>query len=168
MRRRIAAVPLVAPSLVALSLLATGCGDDEVSSGVTTADATATLVTTDAGARVAEVSLTLRSASDDEIRGASVEPAFAGKVTLASYTSASGGDGHLGHLDPETGGTHTHGGKLSIDLPADRDVKVGPGGVAQVRVRDLVAEPEPGDTFRLTLDFETAPDAEVDVTVGEV
>jgi len=162
-RRRVAVVPLVT-----LSVLATGCGDDDARSGVATADATATLVTTDAGARVAEVSLTLRSASDDEIQGASVDPAFAGKVTLASYSSASGGDGHLGHLDPETEGTHTHGGKLSIDLPTDREVKVGPGGVAQVRVRDLVAEPKPGDTFRLTLDFEKAPDADIEVTVDEV
>ena len=86
-----------------------------------------------------------------------------GRVNVGS----SGGDGHLGHLDPETGGTHTHGGRLAIELPADQEVRIGPGGVAEIRVRKLVAEPSPGDEFALTLDFETLPDVTVQVTVGE-
>lgn len=156
---------IVAIGLATIGLV--GCGGEDVSTGVQTADATAVMISTDTDVRVAEVSMTLSSTAKDELRGASVDPSFAGKVTLAAYAGTSGGDGHLGHLDPETGATHSHGGKLAIDIPADQDVRIGPGGTAQVRVRDLVSEPDPTDTFQLTLEFERAPSVVVKVTVAD-
>lgn len=113
------------------------------------------------------MSLTLTSRTKDEIRAATVDPTFAGRVTLAAYAGTAGGDGHLGHLDPESGSTHTHGGKLAIDLPTGQAVRIGPGGVAQIRVRDLVEGPTPGDNFQLTLQFENAPDKIVTVAIED-
>lgn len=157
-------LPAVVAGLVMTVLV--GCGSDPTATGVEATDATAEMVSTDSDTRVAEVSMTLRSAGKDELRAATVDASFARKVTLAAYAGTTGGDGHLGHLDPESGSTHTHGGKLSIDLPAGEDVRIGPGGTAQVRVRDLMAEPAPGDEFELTLEFETAPSILVKVTIA--
>ena len=58
--------------VVAAALLV-GCGSDEGSPGVRTADVAAVMVSTDDNTRVAEVSMTIRSANDDELRGAAVD-----------------------------------------------------------------------------------------------
>ena len=151
--------------LIALAMVAlVSCGNSDQPSGVQANDAAAVMVATDSDTRVAEVSMTIRSAGKDELTGASVDPAFAKSVTLAAYAGSSGGDGHLGHLDP--GSTHTHGGRLAIDLPAGQDVKIGPGGVAQIRVREIASTPDSGDVFNLTLKFEKTSSIVVPVAVA--
>lgn len=158
---------LLAVAVVA-SVALGGCADEnepaDSSSGTVVGAATATMVSMSGDSEVAEVSVTLRSADQDEVSGASVERAFAGEVTLSAFTSSKGGDGHLGHLDPQVGSTHTHGDRLAIDLPEGQDVKIGPGGVARILVRDLVGQPSAGDTFELTLEFDKAKDQQVKVT----
>ncbi|MFN8050986.1 MAG: hypothetical protein U0Q22_06100 [Acidimicrobiales bacterium] len=151
--------------VVAALSLVTACGGGSGTSGIVARHATATVIATGDGVQVAEVSLVLHSAADDELRSASVPRSVAGRVSVAAYAGSSGGDGHLGHLDPKPGSSHTHDRRLAIDLPAAQDVKVGPGGVAQIRVRDLVAPLRPGDEFQLTLTFETATKLVVPVTV---
>ncbi|MGA1345546.1 MAG: copper chaperone PCu(A)C, partial [Ilumatobacteraceae bacterium] len=55
---------------------------------------------------------------------------------------------------------------MSLDLPAGETVELKPGGY-HVMLIDLAAPLEIGQTFDLTLDFETAPDRVVTVEVRD-
>ena len=55
---------------------------------------------------------------------------------------------------------------MSLDLPAGETVELKPGGY-HVMLIDLPAPLEIGQTFDVTLDFETAPDQVVTVEVRD-
>ncbi len=183
MRRTLTALLL----LVALTGVLAACGDDDDASsggdGISVTDAWArnSPAMTDAGA----VYMVIESESDDALVGASVPSDIADTVELhetvpveeASDTTMAG---DMGGSDTtmagDTGASDTTmaGGMgemtmqpvESIALPAGEPVALEPGGY-HVMLLDLVSPLEVGETFDLTLTFETGGEQTVSVEVRE-
>jgi copper(I)-binding protein len=193
-RKRLAGLVLVgalAPAVLA------ACGDDDEG------EATATTVATDDGgtadggdAAAVEVSgawsrnsptmaetgaayLTITSAADDRLVGASVDPSVAGTVEIHETVMAEDGmaeDGMAvdGMAEDEMaedemadmGGEMTMRPVDGIDLPAGEAVALEPGGL-HIMLLDLAAPLEVGQTYELTLTFEQAGEQTVTVEVRE-
>lgn len=146
--------------VVSLVLLAsTACGSDaDVSIEDPWARNSPMMAT--AGAAYMQVS----SAEGDEIIGVSVDASVAGRAELHETVMADmdneGGEGD------EMGGEMSMQQVASIPVPADGSVSLEPGGY-HVMLLDLAAPLDVGDTFDLTLTFETAGEQTVTVEVRE-
>lgn len=123
-----------------------GAGGSEVE--VTDAWARPTPAGTSAGA----VYLTLRSNRDDALVGVSVDPAVAPDAMMHEH-SAVNGQMSMDHSS-------------RVELPADEDVVFEPGGY-HVMLSDLAAPLTEGDSFAMTVEFETAATATVTVDVRD-
>lgn len=96
--------------------------------------------------------MTVRSADDDALVGASVDPSVAATATAHETVSDEG----------QMTMTQTHG----VALPAGDDVSFEPGG-QHLMLEDLAAPLDAGESFELTLDFAAAPDLTISVDVRE-
>ena len=186
-RRRLAG--LVVIGAMAPAVLAACGDDDEGEATATTAaatdeaaedggEATGVEVTgawsrnspmmTEAGAAY----LTITSAVDDRLVGASVDPSVAGTVEIHETVMAEGhmDDGEMGDMAEDEmgdmGGEMTMRPVDGIDLPAGVAVALEPGGL-HIMLLDLAAPFEIGETYELTLTFEQAGEQTVTVEVRE-
>lgn len=149
----------LAPALALLMMLGAACGgDDGVSIDKPWARASAGM----ANAGAAYMQLT--SADGDRLIGASVDASIAGTVevheTVAAdmgSDSSDDGEGMGAMMMQEVG---------EIALPAGEMVSLEPGGY-HVMLLNLAEPFEVGETFELTLQFESAGDRVVEVEVRE-
>jgi copper(I)-binding protein len=137
-------------AVVVLVLAACGGGGD-ADSGIRVDDVWAR--TTPAGVTIGAVYLRATSDVDDELTGASVDPAIAGSVEL--HTTETSDDG-----------TSSMTQQASLALPAGDELVLEPIGNHLMLV-DLAAPLATGETFEMTLHFATAGDELVDVEVRE-
>ncbi len=193
-RTHVTATRRASTALAALALLLAACGSSDTDTaaddagsaeGVTVAGAWARNSPAMASAGAAYLQIT--SATDDALVAASVDPSIAGTVEVHETTmvdadqmaegEAMGEEGDMDHSD--MGDEEMAEGEMAegsavmqmrqverIALPAGETVALEPGGY-HVMLLDLAAPLEIGDTFELTLDFETAPDQVVTVEVAE-
>lgn len=115
--------------------------------------------------------------ADDALVGASVDQSIAAVVELHETAEMDmdddmGGDADDGDMGDDMEGEGHGDGMMSmspvdrIDLPADETVVLEPGGL-HVMLLDLGAPLEVGDTFELTLDFESGESQTIQVEVRE-
>ncbi len=168
--------------VVALALGLAACGSSSSSSSTT--EATDGVSVTDVwsrataeGATTGVVYLTLESPVDDDLVSASVPESVAAVAQLHETTSGdsamSGSDDTSMEMESEMGddtaGTMA-GGMMgmrevtSIPVPAGETVTLEPGGY-HIMLMDLAAPLEDGQTFEVTLTFDTAPVQTVTATV---
>lgn len=112
--------------------------------------------------------------ADDALIGASVDDSIAAVVEIHETMAMDddmAGDADDGEMGDDMEG-EDHGGMMSmspverIELPADETVFLEPGGF-HVMLLDLAAPLEVGDTFELTLEFESGETQTVEVEVRE-
>ena len=149
---RLRFLPVVA--LLAAPLTACGGGDDDV----TVAGQWAR--TSPAMATMGAAYMTLTASSDDSLIGVSVPAEIAGRAEIHEMVPAESADGSMDM------GAMVMQQIMSLDLPAGETVELKPGGY-HVMLIDLPAPLEIGQTFDVTLDFETAPDQVVTVEVRD-
>ena len=153
--------------LAALSLTAAACGgDDSAGVDVDGAWARTSPMSVEAGAAYFQIS----SDIDDALIGASVDAGVAGEAQIHET--------QVMEMEGETGEDAMEGDEMGtgdvmqmvevgrIELPASETISLEPGGF-HIMMLDLVEPLENGDTFDITLDFETAEDQVVTVTVGD-
>lgn len=164
--------------LAALSLTAAACGGgDDVAVDVDGAWARTSPMSAEAGATYFQIS----SETDDVLIGASVDSSVAGTVEIHETRMV---EGHMDdeHMDDdsmemddsmEDDAMETDMSDVMemvevgrIELPAGETVSLEPGGL-HIMMLDLPEPLESGDSFELTLDFETADDQVITVTVGD-
>lgn len=164
----------VASVAAALALTAAACGgDDAAGVSVEGAWARTSPMSVEAGAAYFEIS----SDEADVLVGASVDPSVAATVELHE-TQMMEMDDHGGDESME-GDAMDEGGAMEgmgdvmqmvevgrIDLPAGETVALAPGGL-HIMMLDLAEPLVAGETFDLTLDFETADDLVVTVEVRD-
>lgn len=167
---RLRFLPVVA--LVAAPLAACGGGDD----GITVAGQWAR--TSPAMATMGAAYMTLTASSDDALIGVSVPAEIATRAEIHEMVPAESGDDSMDmgdesmdHGSMDDDGSMDMGAMvmqqiMSLDLPAGETVELKPGGY-HVMLIDLPAPLEIGQTFDITLDFETAPDQVVTVEVRD-
>jgi copper(I)-binding protein len=144
----VGARPAAALAVLALSVGVASCGKDHSGDGVSVDDVWAR--PTAVGVAVGSVYLALESPVDDALIGVSVPPDVAARASL--------------HVT-ETVDDFTEMAPVErLDLPAGERVVIEPGGT-HVMLEGLAAPLTAGDSFDLTLDFETAPDQAVTVDV---
>ena len=168
-------------STAALALVLTACGGGEA----VTADG-AWARTSPMMASAGAVYMDLTSDQADRLIGASVDPSIAGatEVHETVEVGADMGDGDMAEGEMGDGmsedgedmagdmsGTEGMGAMTmqeveAIDLEAGDTVSLEPGGY-HIMLLDLVEPLEVGDTFDVTLDFETADDLVVTVEVRD-
>ena len=164
--------------LAALSLTAAACGgDDSASVDVDAAWARTSPMSAEAGAAYFQIS----SDEADVLIGASVDPSVAGIVeihetqvmeieddTMEDEAMEDGemADDAMEDDEMEMGDVMTMVEVGKVDLPAGETVSLEPGGL-HIMLLELPEPLEAGDTFDITLDFETADDQVVTVTVGD-
>lgn len=121
MIRRSASWRALAPLVVVLS--ACGGGGASGPTAVRVRDAVVVAGTTPG---TATVTMGITASRDDSLTGVGVlEPAVA-RARLVVLGGASGGDGHLGHLDPKGSEPHPHARALA--LPGGRAVRLTSNG----------------------------------------
>ncbi len=168
-------------ALAALALVAAACGGD-AAIDVDDAWARNSPMMATAGA----VYMDLTADADDALVGASVDESIAAVVEIHETTEMGdmegdaddmgdsddmAGDADDGEMGDDMEG-EDHGGMMSmspvdrIELPADETVFLEPGGY-HVMLLDLAAPLEVGDTFELTLEFESGESQTVEVEVRE-
>ena len=159
---RLRFLPVVA--LLAAPLTACGGGDD----GITVAGQWAR--TSPAMATMGAAYMTLTASSDDALIGVSVPAEIAATAEIHEMVPAESADGSMDHgsmdSDSMDMGAMVMQQIMSLDLPAGETVELKPGGY-HVMLIDLPAPLEIGQTFDVTLDFETAPDQVVTVEVRD-
>ncbi len=182
-RRRFLLVPGIA---AALALSACGSSSDSAGSdaagasgeGVTVAGAWAR--TSPAAATTGAAYMTLTSATDDTLIGVAVDASIAGEIQIHETTmvepdatdddAMSDGEMSDGEMsDDDRGGDMgvmqmREVGK--VELPAGQAVALAPGGL-HIMMLDLPTPLELGQTFDITLDFETADDMVISVEVRD-
>ena len=169
---------LPALALVAAPLAA--CGGDDA--GVAVAGQWAR--TSPAMASMGAAYMTLTADADDALIGVSVPAAIAATAEIHEMVPADSadesmdmGDGSMDGDSMDMGDGSMDGDSMdmgamvmqqimSLDLPAGETVELKPGGY-HVMLIDLAAPLEIGQTFDITLDFETAPDQVVTVEVRD-
>ena len=152
---------------LALVVVATSCGGSggsgdpsepgligPVAIGEAWAPATVDAATTGA------VYVELTAPADDALAGADVDPAVAERVTLhETVTEPSGHD--------DDGAAMVMMSSVDrVELPGGDTVTLEPGGI-HLMLAELAQPLRAGTTFDVTLRFETAPDAVVEVTVRD-
>ena len=156
-------------ALAALALVAAACGGSDGAVAVDDPWARNSPMMATAGA----VYLDLTAAEDDALVGASVDESVAAVVEI--HETSAMGDDMAGDADDETGDDmegDDHGGMMQmspverISLPAGETVNLEPGGF-HVMLLDLAEPLEVGDTFELTLEFESGESQTVEVEVRE-
>lgn len=161
----------IAIAVAALAVSACSDGDDGVT--VEGAWARTSPVSAQAGAAYFEIS----SADADALVGASVDSSVAGKVEIHETSMVAMGEGEMGEDEmadgeADSGAMEGAGDVMQmreigrIELPAGDTVVLEPGGL-HIMMLDLAGPLETGDTFDLTLDFETAPDQVISVEVRD-
>jgi len=156
--------------LAALSLTAAACGgSDDAAVDVDGAWARTSPMSAEAGATYFQIS----SETDDVLIGASVDASIAGTVEIHETRMV---EGHSEDDAMEDDAMEDDAMDMSdvmemvevgrIELPAGENVSLEPGGL-HIMMLDLVEPLETGDTFELTLDFETSEDQVITVTVGD-
>ena len=157
---------LPALALVAAPLAA--CGGDDA--GVAVAGQWAR--TSPAMASMGAAYMTLTADADDALIGVSVPAAIAATAEIHEMVPADSADESMDMGDGSMDGDSMDMGAMvmqqimSLDLPAGETVELKPGGY-HVMLIDLAAPLEIGQTFDITLDFETAPDQVVTVEVRD-
>ena len=156
-----------AAMLTALGLAAAACGgDDSASVDVDGAWARTSPMSAEAGAAYFQIS----SDEADVLIGASVDPSVAGRVEIHETQMMSMEENddamEMDDGEMEMGDVMQMVEVGMVDLPAGETVSLEPGGL-HIMMLDLAEPLENGDTFELTLDFETAEDQVVTVTVGD-
>lgn len=177
---------------VGAGLILASCGDDTDEAAATTAAASSGDAITiegawartspmmaDAGAAY----LTITSAADDALVSASVDPSIAGKVELhetrmvegemdMSATTMAGMESEttaMGEMTEETMAPAPAMEMVPVDkieLPAGEAVALAPGGL-HIMLLDLAKPLELGETFTITLTFESGATQDVTVEVRE-
>lgn len=109
--------------------------------------------TTPPGTTVGAVYLRATSETGDVLVGAAVDDEVAASATLHTTMTSDSGETSMDDID-------------SFDVPADGALVFEPAG-NHVMLVDLVGALERGDTFELTLRFETAGDVTVTVEVRD-
>ncbi len=138
------------PLAAALALAA--CGSDSSSSdGIRVRNAWAR--TTPAGTSVGAVYFRVKADVDDALTGVVVEPDVAEEAQLHMTMDGAGGTTMM-HAVPD------------LELPADAEVVLEPGGY-HVMLLELAEPLEAGDRFELTLEFARADDTTVTVEVRD-
>ncbi len=160
--------------LAALGLTAAACGSDEAAVDIEGAWARTSPMSAEAGAAYFQIS----SETDDVLIGASVDASVAGTVEIHETRMVEGNsedsamddsamdDSAMDDDSMEMGDVMEMVEVGRIDLPAGETVSLEPGGL-HIMMLDLPAPLEEGDTFELTLDFETADDQVITVTIGD-
>jgi hypothetical protein len=159
--------------LAALSLTAAACGGDGAAIEIDGAWARTSPMSAEAGAAYFQIS----SETDDVLIGASVDASVAGTVEIHETRMVEGSeDSSMDDDSPDDDSMDDDSMEVSdvmemvevgrIELPAGETVSLEPGGF-HIMMLDLAAPLADGDTFELTLDFETADDQVVTVTVGD-
>lgn len=163
--------------LAALGLTAAACGSDEAAVEVDGAWARTSPMSAEAGAAYFQIS----SETDDVLIGASVDASVAGTVEIHETRMVEGHSEDDAMDDSmEMDDSAMEDGEMEMDmsdvmemvevgrieLPAGETVSLEPGGL-HIMMLDLPAPLENGDTFDLTLDFETADDQVITVTIGD-
>ena len=139
--------------IVVLVLVTTGCGGDD---GVEVEGAWARSSPAMANAGAAYMQLT--SADADRLIGVGVDPSIAARVEIHE-TSMMEGEGDMsGQMMMQEVG--------EIALPAGEMVELRPGGL-HIMLLELPAPLTVGQTFDLTLSFESADDQVVEIEVRE-
>lgn len=162
---------LPALALVAAPLAA--CGGDDA--GVAVAGQWAR--TSPAMASMGAAYMTLTADADDALIGVSVPADIAATAEIHEMVPAESADDSMdmgdesmdhGSMDGDSMdmGAMVMQQIMSLDLPAGETVELKPGGY-HVMLIDLAAPLEIGQTFDITLDFETAPDQVVTVEVRD-
>ena len=166
----------VLPALALIVAPLAACGGDD--DGVAVAGQWAR--TSPAMASMGAAYMTLTASADDALVGVSVPAEIAGSAEIHEMVMAEMGDESMGDgsMDGESmdHGSMDHGSMdmgamvmqqiMRLDLPAGETVELKPGGY-HVMLIDLAAPLENGQTFDITLDFETAPDQVVTVEVRD-
>ena len=140
-------------TLIALAMVASGCGGD----GGVEVDgvwARTSPRTADAGA----IYLQITSPDTDRLIGASVDPSVAGTVQIHETVMAEGEGEGMGAMTMQEVGI--------IDLPAGETISLEPGGY-HIMLMGLPALFEMGQTFEVTLTFETAGSKTYEVEVRD-
>ena len=164
--------------LATLGLAAVACGgSDDAAVEIEGAWARISPMSAEAGAAYFQIS----SATDDVLVGASVDESVAATVEIHETRMVEGhGDDAMDDDSMETEEAGMAEGDMEMDmsdvmemvevgriaLPAGETVSLEPGGL-HVMMLDLAEPLERGATFELTLDFETAEDQVITVTVGD-
>jgi copper(I)-binding protein len=155
--------------LGSILLLFAGCGGAGMArSGdgtVTVTDARIEPTSAPTDNRSAVVTLTMIASADDELIGAAVPAAVAGKAAIEGTVRSAAG--HLGHLDAPGAPPHTHETTDRIKLPKGVVVQL-KAGVGRI-VLDQVGQPiRSGDHFSLTLTFASGATQTVSVNAKTV
>lgn len=140
--RRARVVALTFPVLATLA----ACGGSEPS-GPTTLRVRDAVVVPAPTRGVATVTMTITASRDDSLTGIGVLDPSTARARLVVVGGTSGGDGHLGHLDPEGSKPHSHARSLAlaggtpIELTANgsRITLSGLGAPGPVRLRLFLA-----------------------------
>jgi copper(I)-binding protein len=170
MKRALTILPIAA-----LVLAACGSDDDSTSDGAITVEH-AWARTSPAGVTAGAVYFDNTSADTDTLVAASVPSSIAGEVQIHEILPAEmSGDDMSGDEMSGDGGMDMGDGEMAmvmqemtdgLPLPADELVSLAPGGY-HVMLLDLAEPLEAGDEFDVTLDFTTADDITISVTVGD-
>ena len=134
--------PGLLATLIALAVVAAGCGGDG-SLEVEGVWARTSPARADAGA----IYLQITSPDADRLIGAAVDPSLAGVVQIHETVMAEGEGEGMGAMTMQEVGV--------IDLPAGETVSLEPGGY-HIMLMQLPAPFETGQTFEVTLSFENA------------
>lgn len=173
------ATPMIRPLrttavLAALALSAAACGsDDSAAVEIDGAWARTSPMAAEAGVAYFQIS----SEEADVLIGASVDASVAGTVEIhETQMMEMMDDEAMDDMDDmdememeddvDMGDVMQMAEVGSIDLPAGETISLEPGGL-HIMMLDLTEPLESGDTFELTLDFETAEDQVVTVAVGD-
>lgn len=161
--------------LAALSLTTAACGsDDSASVDVEDAWARTSPMSAQTGAAYFQIS----SDVDDVLIGASVDSSVAGDAQIHETQMMETQDGasdedsmnddamEMEEDEVDMGDVMQMVEVGRIELPASETISLEPGGF-HIMMLDLVEPLENGDSFEITLDFETAEDQVVTVTVGD-
>lgn len=153
--------------LTAAALLAAACSGGEAID-VEKAWARTSPMVTSAGA----VYMDLTSTDGDRLIGANVDPSVAATVELHETVMADMGDEAISDDSMSDDGMEDMGGAMtmqqvsSIDLAAGETVSLEPGGL-HIMLLDLTEPLQSGETFDLTLQFETAGEMVVEIEVSD-
>ncbi len=139
------------PVVAALALAACGSESSPGGDGIAVRDVWAR--TTPAGTSVGAAYLRVEADSDDSLTGVTVSPAVAEEAQIHMTMDGAGGTSMMHAVQ-------------ALELPADAEVVLEPGGY-HVMLIELVEPLAAGDEFELTLEFAQAPDATVTVEVRD-
>jgi copper(I)-binding protein len=148
-------IAVLAAGLVLLGACG-GSDDDDDGAAAAGSDLTVSDVwarTTPPGTTVGAVYLTASSVAGDVLVGADVDPSIAASAMLHSTMTSTTGQTSMEPLD-------------RLDIPTDGELVLEPAG-GHIMLVDLAGSLDDGDSFELTLHFETAGDETVTVEVRD-